>query len=178
MKLTFSIIFALTIFLVSAACASAANLDGHMQYRIVSYSFSNTELLDTLGDFHPEESLLITGTSLGLLNDDLKNSSDYGIADAQPITDIFAVSADFAATSDLSLQGTLGFSKNQKDFTYDPEYNTSWEANLGIIYRLFNNIRYEVHFGYMETGDLFRDANTYTDEESVIMISNKLSMSF
>ncbi len=157
-------------------CARAANLDGHMKYTIVSYSF-NIDSDDALPD-NEAQALLITGSNRDLLNESMKNSTDYGIADSKPTTDIFAVSAEFAATPELSLHGALGISKNKKDFTFDPEYNASWEANVGVIYKLFNNIRYEVHFGYMETGDLFKEKNSYTDVESIIMISNQLSMSF
>ena len=164
------------LFTLGAACASAADLEGHIKYTIVRYSFNGTEndILNESG----KESLLITGTSLDILGDDMINPDDYGVADAKPVTDIIAVSTDFAATPDLSLQGTFGFSKNQEDFNLDLDYNHSWEANVGVIYKLFNNIRYEVHFGYMETGDLFKNTDAYSDVESIIMISNKLSMSF
>ena len=176
MKFAAHILIALLIIGGSVVCANAANLEGHMKYTIVSYSF-NIDDNETLFDSASQE-LLITGSKRDLLNESMKNSLDYGIADAKPTTDIFAVSAEFMATPELSLHGVLGISKNKKDFTFDPEYNASWEANVGIIYKLFNNIRYEVHFGYMETGDLFREKNSYTDVESIIMISNQLSMSF
>ena len=175
MKHAALIISTLLIICGSVAYAGAANLEGHMKYTIVSYSFNidgNEALIDN------DQTLLITGSNRDLLNESMKNSSDYGIADSKPTTDIFALSAEFAATPEISLHGALGFSKNKKDFTFDPEYNASWEANVGIIYKLFNNIRYEVHFGYMETGDLFKEKNSYTDVESIIMISNQLSMSF
>lgn len=161
---------------IAVSSASAANLDGHMKYTIISYSFNGGEndILSEAG----KDSLLITGTSLDILSEDMINPEDYSVGDPRPVTDIIAVSAGFAATPDLSLQGTFGFSKNQEDFNLDLDYNHSWEANVGVIYQLFNNIRYEVHFGYMETGDLFKNTSSYSDVESIIMISNKLSMSF
>ncbi len=176
MKVLFTSIAALFLFVLGGTCALAANLDGHMKYTIVSYSFSgnDNDIISESG----KDSLLITGTSLDILSDDINELDDYGIGDAKPVTDIIAISADFAATPELSLHGTFGFSKNQEDFNLDLDYKHSWEANVGVIYKLFNNIRYEVHFGYMETGDLFKNTNTYTDVESIIMISNKLSMSF
>jgi hypothetical protein len=176
MKLTVLTITALLIIAGDVVCATAANLDGHMKYTIVSYSF-NIDGTETLIDDNSQE-LLITHSQRDLLNDSMKNSKDFGIADSKPTTDILAMSAEFSATPELSLHGALGISKNKQDFTFDPEYNASWEANVGVIYKLFNNIRYEVHFGYMETGDLFKEKNSYTDVESIIMISNQLSMSF
>jgi hypothetical protein len=35
-----------------------------------------------------------------------------------------------------------------------------------------------MHFGFMDTGDLFKRNNAYSDVESIVMISNQLSMSF
>lgn len=58
------------------------------------------------------------------------------------------------------------------------ENESSWEANLGFIYKLVNNLSYEVHFGYMDTGDLFTDQSSYSDVENIIMVSNQLTMSF
>lgn len=163
---------------LSFSTAYSANLDGHMQYRITSYSFSsdnNSPNSSFTTDLGP---LLITGTTLDVLTDDFSNSSDFGSKDLPKTTDVFAFSADYMATPDLSLRTTFGITKNRFDSTFDPNYQTSWEANLGIFYQLFNNIRYEIHFGYMDTGDLFKESSAYTDVESIIMISNKLSMSF
>ncbi len=157
--------------------ASAANLEGHQQYRIVSYNFSSddTSSTDSSVKFGP---LLITGSTSDILTNNLYGPSEYGVNDPKFVTDVFAVSADFSATPELSLHGSIGITKNRWDAALDPDYDSSWEANLGVIYKLFNNIRYEVHFGYMDTGDLFKESQAYSDVESIIMISNKLSMSF
>jgi hypothetical protein len=175
MKNFYQYLLALILTGTAASGVSAANLDGHMQYRIVSYSFNSDDISDSgSADLGP---LLITGLTSDILTDPV-GSSGYGITNPKNATDIFAVSADFSATPDLSLHGAFGVTKNRWSASLDPDYNGSWEANLGVIYQLFNNIRYEIHFGYMETGDLFKERNTYTDEESIIMISNKLTMSF
>jgi hypothetical protein len=157
--------------------ASAANLDGHLQYRIVSYNFSSDQTTDSNSTIHFDP-LLITNSASDILTDSLYGSSGYGIQDPKQATDIYAVSAYFTASPELSWHGTIGITKNRWDASLDSDYNSSWEANLGIIYKLFNNVRYEVHFGYMDTGDLFKESQAYSDVESIIMISNKLTMSF
>ncbi|MDP3480645.1 MAG: hypothetical protein Q8R88_12805, partial [Desulfoprunum sp.] len=58
------------------------------------------------------------------------------------------------------------------------KHDSSWEANLGLIYKMYKNFSYQVHFGYMDTGDLFKERNTYKDVESIIMVNNQLTMSF
>ncbi len=55
---------------------------------------------------------------------------------------------------------------------------SSWEANLGVIYKLMNNLSFELHFAYMDTGDLYTRRSSYSDVESIIMVSNRLTMSF
>lgn len=156
--------------------ASAANLDGHMQYRITSYSLSDGRGGDSsiTTDLGP---LLITGSTASFLDDSSYFTTNL-LEDPQQATDIFALSADFLATPDLSVRGAFGIAKNQWRSILDPDYEAGWEANLGVIYNVFNNISYEIHFGYMDTGDLFKERAKYTDVENIIMISNKLTMSF
>ncbi len=171
------IFFMLLLVLVMGSSASAANLDGHMQYRIISYSLNadsdkNSDSNVNLGP------LLITGATAELLQEDINTEANLGAGEAQATADVFGVSANYLATPDLELYGAFGITKCSGSSAFNPEYEASWEANVGVFYRLFNNIRYEVHFGYMDTGDLFKESNTYTDVESIIMISNKLSMSF
>lgn len=157
--------------------APAANLDGHMQYRIVSYSLagedsSGSSITTDLGP------LLITGATSDIFKESFDGQSDHTISQLHESTDVFALSADFLATPDLSVRGAFGITKNRFDAVLDPDYEAGWEANLGVIYNLFNNLRYEIHFGYMDTGDLFKESDAYTDVENIIMISNKLTMSF
>lgn len=168
-------IIATLLFFGAATFVSAANTEGHQQYRFVSYNFSSDEIDGSAIHFSP---LLITDSTSDILTDNLYSSSEYGIVNPKQTTDIFAVSADFSATPALSLHGAIGITKNRWDAALDSDYDSSWEANLGVIYQLFNNIRYEVHFGYMDTGDLFKESQAFSDVESIIMISNKLTMSF
>lgn len=161
---------------ISTTCYGA-NFDDHMRYKIITYSLGsdNTDGSESSLFYSP---LLITGITSSKFNDSFTSDSNYGFAEPGMQADVFALSADYVATPELSLHGAIGVTQNRWDDTFDSDYETSWEANLGVIYQLFNNIRYEVHFGYMETGDLFRENETYDDIESIIMISNKLTMSF
>ena len=177
MKLVILPITALLLSLALVNIVSAANLDGHMQYRIISYSLN----ADTAEDQNKNVNLgplLITGITSEALREDLTDEVNFSGDDSQSTTNVFGLSADYFATPDLALYGAFGITKSSGSSAFDTEYEASWEANVGVIYKLFNNIRYEVHFGYMDTGNLFKESNTYTDVESIIMISNKLSMSF
>lgn len=177
MRKSATFILTLLVTLGIASGVSAANLDGHMQYRIVSYSLNVDGSSDAIKNVNLGP-FLITGSTADVLSDNLAPEASFDSVDSSSATDVFGVAADFLATPDLALYGAFGITKIRGNSAFDPEYEASWEANVGVIYSLFNNIRYEVHFGYMDTGDLFKESNTYKDVESIIMISNKLTMSF
>jgi hypothetical protein len=90
----------------------------------------------------------------------------------------FAVAAEYLATPNLAFLGAIGVTKGNWDADAALETESSWEANLGVVYNFFNSLSYQVHFGYMDTGDLFEEVNTYSDIEAIIMISNQLTLSF
>lgn len=155
----------------------------HRAYRVTSYHLGT--LADATDDTIRQETsgfrpLLITSTVTDILQSELEGTVTW----IDPLsngsnTKGIALSAQIDATDKISLQGVFGVTRNlMTGDTADYENESSWEANLGIIYKFLGNLSYELHFGYMDTGDLFNDRSSYTDVENIIMISNQLSMSF
>jgi len=180
------ITLSLHIVLVSLSftqCGYAAEKSTHHAYRVTSYNlgaildFHKNNSLFQSGNYHP---LMITSTTSDILNNELNPSVSW--IEAVPHTASskgIALSAQFEATDSISLQGAFGITRNlwtPDNVEYENE--SSWEANLGFIYKLVNNLSYEVHFGYMDTGTLFTDQSSYSDVENIIMVSNRLTMSF
>lgn len=175
-------IFLISLFLASVSHAAGENT--HHAYRVTSYN------LGAILDFHSKNSLfessnfnplMITSTKSDILNNELHASVSW--VEAVPHTASskgLALSAQIEATNKISLHGAFGITRNlwTPDSNIEYENESSWEANLGIIYKLVNNLSYELHLGYMDTGDLFSDQSSYSDVESIIMISNRLTMSF
>jgi len=152
-------------------------------YKVTSYNLGaitdpdNIERSRFSANYSP---LLITGTAADIFNSEHKATVSLGET-ASTISGIngIALSASFDATRKISFQGAFGLARNlwaPDSINYESE--SSWEANLGIIYKLLDNLSFELHFGYMETGDIFTERSSYTDVESIIMISNKLTMGF
>lgn len=180
-------ILTLYIFFVLLFCTTishATEQNSHHAYRVTSYNlgaildFHKKNSLFESGNFNP---LMITSTKSDILNNELHPSVSW--VETVPHTASskgLAFSAQFEATNKLSLQGAFGITRNlwTPDSNIQYENESSWEANLGIIYKLINNLSYELHLGYMDTGDLFSDQSSYSDVESIIMVSNRLSMSF
>jgi hypothetical protein len=121
---------------------------------------------------------MITRTTADIFSSQPTEWNQFQFSSGKKLTQGFAVSADFFATQNLALHGIIGITKNDMSTTYKADFDSSWEANLGVVYKLFNNISYEMHFGYMDTGDLFKKSNIYNDVENIVMISNQLTMSF
>ncbi len=172
--------FIILLLIVSVSVASAADSSDHEQYRVISFSFNNEAITEEDGNtanlFDP---LLITGSRSDILSRNPFFVNEFGTSDPQTTTSGFAVAADFMATPKISLHGTIGVTKNIWDASENSSYNSSWEANLGVEYKFFKNLSYGVHFGYMDPGDLYRkSSNSYDSVESIIMVSNKLTMSF
>ena len=165
---------------------SPAHAEGkttHSAYKVTSYNLGAILGAQDNGDsryssdFKP---LLITGSASDILNSEHEGKVSW--VEETPHTSNtsgIALSATIDATQKISVQGAFGVTRNlwsPDSINYENE--ASWEANLGVIYKLLNNLSYELHFGYMDTGNLFTDRSSYTNVESIIMVSNQLTMSF
>ena len=157
----------------------AADLETHSVYKVTTYNLGALIGQQNSANLNVRnyEPLLITSTKADILNDQQVRNEQLSTTPRPNSTQGFAVAAEYNASSQLAVQGVFGVTKNN----WAPsslDQNSSWEANLGVVYRLLDNLNYELHFGYMATGDLLKERSSYSDTESIIMISNKLSMSF
>ena len=170
------------ILIFSGSLASAADLSSdHELYRIVSYSFNTKDSVDETGNIKKSnrfEPLMITRTKTDIISSQPNQGDQLPFATGKKIFQSFAVVADYQATAKLGFHGVIGVTKNTMDTSAKLKFDSSWEANIGVTYKLFNNFSYEMHFGFMDAGDLFKNSNAYRDVESIVMINNQLTMSF
>jgi hypothetical protein len=162
-----------------ASGLSAQELETHSVYKVTTYNLgallddrNNTNL--SLRNYEP---LLITSTKADILNSQPLVSPHLNTTPLPNATRGFAISAEYNASAQIAVQGVFGVTKNNWE-SQNLDQNSSWEANLGLVYRFLDNLSYEIHFGYMETGSLLSERSSYSDVESIIMVSNKLTMSF
>lgn len=168
--------------LLALTCSSDALAGGaetHSVYKVTTYNLG--ALLGDQGSsnlgLRNYEPLMITSTKADILSVNPAKANSLKGTSTQNGAKGFAIAAEYSATPRFALQGVLGVTQDIKpNSAFDAE--SSWEANLGLIYRFLDNLSYEVHFGYMDAGNLLRERSSYSDTESIIMISNKLTMSF
>lgn len=165
-----------------AGLLSAQDLSTHRAYKVTSYDlgafqgFQDSSAVRASGNFKP---LLITGGTVDILHSEHQKTVSLSEQSGTSGVSGIALSGEFDATNHISIQGAFGVTRN----LWSPDLmgsvnGSSWEANLGIVYKLLNNISYELHFGYMDTGNLFTNRSSYSDVENIIMISNQLTLSF
>ena len=176
------VLLILIVLLCQGGMVYADNLETHRAFRVTSYDLGAIENFQGKGPIASRkfQPLLITSTVADILNDEYERTVSLGgTSTGVPNISSIALSGQLDATKNITLQGAFGVTRN----LWTPELmgdlnGSSWEANLGVIYKFLNNLSYELHFGYMDTGNLFSDRNSYSDVESIIMISNKITLSF
>ncbi|MBU1233327.1 MAG: hypothetical protein KKD01_02460 [Proteobacteria bacterium] len=131
----------------------------------------------TGADFEPL--YILTGTKTSLLNNDMGSDNEYGTAARTAGAHGFVGAADIQATEKLGLHGALGYAMAADEMAgYDSDYG--WEADLGASYKLLDNLTYNLHFGYLASGDFFKLGSTEAGLETndITLLYNNLSMTF
>ncbi|MGB3209665.1 MAG: hypothetical protein WBB19_03075 [Desulforhopalus sp.] len=176
-------IFIALIFICHGGLLYGEDLSTHSVYKVTSYNLGAIQGFQDKGVSYlskDSKPLFITGSAVDVLNSEFENMVSEGEVVSQTSSlNSIALSAQIDATEKISIQGAVGVTSNfWTPDLFDSMSGSSWEANLGVIYKLLDNLSYELHFGYMDTGDVFTDRSSYSDVESIIMINNKLSLSF
>jgi hypothetical protein len=123
---------------------------------------------------------ILTGRTAGLLNRD-QASSAYAADMTNSGVHAFILAADYTVSDRLALHGAIAYAQADKEnkATYldrDDEYG--FEYNVGAAYKLLDNLTYEAHFGYLDTGDYFKSTTATDDTENVYILSHHLTMTF
>ena len=174
------ITLAIILFITGVVSAQAEGID-NSEYKITGYTFdkdavseSESGLLFETSRFRP---LMITSSASDVFGDD-----PFGTSFSSQATGTaphgWAIAAEYLPTPNLAFHGAIGITSAAWDAQSESDLQSSWEANIGVVYNFFNSLAYEVHFGYMDTGDLFQEVDTYSEVESILMISNQLTLSF
>ena len=173
MKKLFSTALFITL-LSLATLAQAGDSDlSSGKYTLHAYTLSNGAPVDS-----KENLYIFTNAMDSAFNKDESYSHDSieGINGErfQGIT----LKAAYAPTSTITFHSSIGLTNTSSDERLDYTERIGWELDLGMAYKFLDNFAYEVHFGYMDTGQLFTESNKYADIENITIVTNKLTMSF
>ena len=139
-------------------------------------------------DFKPL--YILTGDHTGLLNNDLADFTDahYGNIATSGVHAL-VLHADYKVSDQLTLSGAIAYAQADEETqgngaggytlgyaNQDDEYG--WEYNIGAAYKLLDNLTYEAHFGYLDTGDYFKTTAATNDTNSITLVSHHLTMTF
>jgi len=132
----------------------------------------------TGNDFNPY--YILTNDWTGMLDGE-NRGLDYGMAWSG--VNCIGVHADFQVSDPLSLHGAVAYAwaddtsgpEAVVGHSVDDEYG--WEVDLGAKYKLLDNLTYEIHAAYFNTGDYFDDLSNDNGDD-VYLVSNHLLMTF
>ncbi len=128
----------------------------------------------TGNDFEPL--YILTGAKTSILNNDMGGSSPYGPAARTAGVHAVVLGADLQASDKLALHAAVGAAEAASELPgYDSDYG--YELNAGMSYKLLDNLTYNLHFGWLATGDFFK-LGTATDVNDITLLYNNLSMTF
>jgi len=133
---------------------------------------------------------ILTGRGMGCLNPDINTADtitggEVATAGAHAV----ALFADYQASDRLALHAGLAWAQADEEVqgdgaggytigyaNRDSDYGI--EYDLGAAYKLLDNLTYEAHFGYLDSGDFFNSTATANDAKSVYVLSHSLTMTF
>lgn len=120
---------------------------------------------------------VLTGRTAGLLNRD-QASSAYAADITNSGVQAIVLAADYKVSDRLALHGAVGYAEADEVRTAGQDDEYGFEYNVGAAYKLLDNLTYEAHFGYLDTGDYFKSAPATDDTENVYILSHHLTMTF
>lgn len=121
---------------------------------------------------------ILTGRHTGMLNNDIFNGQTTAMS--RDGVHGVVLAANYAVSNRLTLHGAVGWAKADKVNLANKDDEYGWEYNLGAAYKLLDNLTYEAHFGYLDTGNYFKTSTTLNDSqtENVYILTHSLTMTF
>ncbi len=118
---------------------------------------------------------VLTGRHTGILNNNLFNNYTYAASYAGARA--AGVYANYAVSDKMTVHGAVGYAQaDKKNWAREGDYG--WEYDLGMAYKLLDNLTYEAHFGFLDTGDFFNGASTLDTTKNIYVLSHSLTMTF
>lgn len=123
-------------------------------------------------DFTPY--YILTGRWTGIFNPTL-----YGLDTDAATAGILSIGAhtDYQVNAQLNWHAAVGYALAESEQTsWDDDYGL--EIDLGMGYKLLDNLTYALHLGYLMTGDFFKRGVPTNDVEDILYASHHLTMEF
>lgn len=183
MKRNFSILLAVIFTCVAFNVHAEENVLQKGEYKLIAYTLSNGSS-DAYSENNSSksisfQSLYISPEAMNTVLNREDSFLDNSAADINKGSyQGFAIRAAYAPTSAITFHSSLGLTDTLDDKDLDYTDRVGWEVDLGVAYKFLNHFAYEVHFGYMDTGELFKNSNSLNDVDDITIITNKLTMSF
>lgn len=120
---------------------------------------------------------ILTGTKNDIFLDD-GEENNFATQTRKAGMDGIAFVVDYKATPRIKLHTAVGAANTDKT-PHGQIDNYGWEANLGLGYDILDNLTYELHLGYMATGDFFeKEHKEDIEPEDITIVTQHLTLKF
>ena len=119
---------------------------------------------------------ILTGTQADIFTEDSSQNS-FAAQTRSAGIDGIAFVADYKASPKIKLRTAIGAASADKTPLNKNNY-FGWEANIGLGYKILDNLTYELHLGYMATGDFFKQDDVDIETEDITIITQHLTLKF
>jgi len=119
-------------------------------------------------DFQPL--YIFTGDTAGILNHDEKSGNTTAALAGDGVICV-ALLADYKLSDSMTVHGGFAYGLAEETTMADDDYGM--EFDLGLAYKMYDNMTYSAHFGYVLAGDYFG-----AGAEDIMLVSHSLTMKF
>lgn len=119
---------------------------------------------------------ILTGTQSDIFTEDGGENS-FSTQARKAGMDGVAFIVDYKASPRVELHTAIGAANTDKTPLGYVDYY-GWEANLGLGYKILDNLTFELHLGYMATADFFNKGVEDVETEDITIITQHLTLKF
>ncbi len=140
------------------------------------YSSGEKNPLQLSNRQHSGPGYILNGANNGMLPYGSGNMTDLANFAQESGIQALILHSDLAVSDRLRLHGGLIYAMGAKDLADMNIYGL--EIDLGASYAIFNNLLYEINFGYLDAGSIMKQFNDTNDPDDMFLLTHQLTLEF
>lgn len=125
---------------------------------------------------HSGPAYILNGSNNGMFQFGPGNMTDLADFVKESGIQALILHSDLALSDRLRLHGGLIYGMGADDLADMNIYGL--EIDLGASYAIFNNLLYEVNFGYLDAGSIMKQFNDANDPDDMFLLTHQLTLEF
>jgi hypothetical protein len=140
------------------------------------YSSGEKNPLQLSNQQHSGPGYILNGANNGMLPYGSGNMTDLANFVKESGIQALVLHSDLALSDRFRLHGGLIYAMGAEDLADMNIYGL--EIDIGASYAIFNNLLYEINFGYLDAGSIMKQFNDANDPEDMFLLTHQLTLEF